>query len=240
MNNLAYQNKEEIIIGSNQPYLLPYIGYWQLMNLADTYVISDSMQYIKKGYINRNSILLNNQAHRFSLEVIGVHEETLINEVTVGNNARKIVSTISHAYKKSPNFANVFPMIEEVLLNKEKNLARYIGNSIEVIANYLEMNTQFIYLSDLQGETSLKSQDRTVDICKRVNASRYVNAIGGQHLYDKETFLAEGMDLSFLKTSEFEYKQYYNEFIPNLSIVDILMFNSKETIKGMLEAYSLE
>lgn len=228
-----------MIVGSNQPYLFPYIAYWQLINMSEVYVISDSMQYIKKGYINRNNILLNGKEHRFSLEVTGVHEDTLINEVLVGNNARKIVSTITHAYKKAAHFDEVFPMLESILLNKEKNLAKYLGNSIKEIARYLDMNTQFVYLSDLQEETSLKAQARTVDICKRAKASRYVNAIGGQHLYDKEAFLKEGMELSFLQTNDCKYKQYYNEFIPNLSIVDILMFNSKEAVKEMLSGYSL-
>lgn len=235
---LKKMNKE-IVVGSNQPYLFPYIAYWQLINLADIFVISDSMQYIKKGYINRNNFLLNGQSHRFSLEVLGVHENTLISEVNVGRNGRKILATISHAYKKAPFFKDVFPMMEDILLNDEKNLARYIGRSIIKISHYLAMDTQFIYLSELQGETTLKAQARTVDICKKVDASQYVNAIGGRSLYDKETFLEEGMDLSFLKTDEVKYKQYYNEFVPNLSIIDVLMFNSKESIKEMLKAYTL-
>ncbi len=231
---------QEIIVGSNQPYLFPYIAYWQLINMSDVFVISDSMQYMKKSFINRNNILLNGKSHRFTLEMIGVHETTPINEVKVGKNARKIAITISHAYKKAPYFKDVFPMIEDILLNEENNLSKYIGNSIKTISQYLNIDTQFIYLSDLQGETSLKAQARTVDICKRVNATHYVNAIGGQNLYDKDTFLNEDMELSFLKTNEINYKQYYNqEFIPHLSIIDILMFNSKEEIRKMLNAYSL-
>jgi hypothetical protein len=125
------------------------------------------------------------------------------------------------------------------LTNEEKNLAKYLGNSIKVIAKYLEMNTEFIYLSELQGETSLKAQDRTVDICKRVNAKQYINAIGGQDLYDKEAFFKDGIQLSFLKTKDIEYKQYYNQFVPHLSILDVLMFNSKEEIKELLNRYDL-
>lgn len=228
-----------MIVGSNQPYLFPYMAYWQLINLSDVYVISDSMQYIKKGYINRNNILLNGKSHQYSLEVLGVHEKTLINEVEVGRNARKIISTITHAYKKAPYYSEVFPMIGDILASDEKNLARYIGHSIKEIATYLEMGTKFIYLSELQGETSLKAQARTIDLCKKVNATQYVNAIGGRHLYDKNSFHTESMTLSFLQTTEHKYKQYFNEFIPNLSIIDVLMFNSKKTIKEMLDRYTL-
>jgi len=226
-------------LGSNQPYLFPYIGYWQLMNISDIYVISDSMQYIRKGYINRNNILFEGKRHLFTLEVLGVHTETLINEVTVGRSPLKIIRTIAHAYKKAPYFEEVYPMLEEIFLNDEKNLAKYLANSIEKIAQYLGMDTKFIYLSDLQGETSLRGQDRVIDICKRVNADHYINAIGGQELYDKKDFLQEGIKLNFLKTGDIEYKQFYDEFVPNLSIIDVMMFNSKEEIKEILKEYVL-
>jgi len=228
-----------MLVASNQPYLFPYIGYWQLMNLADTFVISDSMQYIKKGYINRNYILLNGERHRFTMEVMGVHGTSLINEASVGNNARKIISTIKHAYKNAPYFNEVFPLIDDLLHHKEKNLARYLGHSMQAIAQYIGMNTDFIYLSELQGETDLKAQDRTIDICKRVNAEKYVNAIGGQSLYDKESFKNEGMELSFLEVADLEYKQYRNDFVPHLSIIDVLMFNSKDEVNDLLGKYAL-
>lgn len=226
-------------VGGNQPYLFPYIGYWQLMNISDIYVISDSMQYIKRGYINRNNILVDGKRHLFTLEVSGVHSKTLINEIKVGNNSKKIIKSIFHAYKKAPYFDEVYPLIEQIVLNDEKNLAKYVGYSIERVAQYLDMDTKFIYLNDLQGETSLKAQDRIIDMCKRLNADHYINAIGGQILYDKEDFLKEGMKLNFLKMGDIEYKQFGNEFIPNLSIVDVMMFNSKEEIKELLNKYVL-
>lgn len=228
-----------MIVGSNQPYLFAYIGYWQLINLADVYVISDSMQYIKKGYINRNSILVDNRKHLFTLEVIGVHGDSLINEVKVGNNSKKIIKTIFHAYKKAPYFDEVFPLIEDILSNREKNLAKYIGYSIKAISNYLDIDTKFIYLSDLQGETELKAQARTIDICKRVGATKYVNAIGGQKLYKREDFLKENIELNFLKTDDFQYRQFNSEFIPHLSIIDVMMFNSKDEVKELLNRFSL-
>lgn len=226
-------------LGSNQPYLFPYIGYWQLMNISDIYVISDSMQYIRKGYINRNYILFNDKRHLFTLEVLGVHTETRINEVTVGTISPKILRTITHTYKKAPYFEDVYPMIEQILSNNEKNLAKFIGYSMERVAQYLGIDTKFVYLSDLQGETSLRGQDRVLDICKRVNADHYINAIGGQELYDRNDFLKEGIKLNFLKTGDIEYRQFNNEFVPNLSIIDIMMFNSKEEIKEMLKKYTL-
>lgn len=228
-----------MIVGSNQPYLFPYIGYWQLINIANVFVLSDSMQYIKKGYINRNYILINGERHRYTLEVLGVHSDTLINEIRVGNNATKILKSIFNAYKKAPYFEEIYPMLEQIFLNNEKNLAKYVGYSIERVARYLEMDTTFIYLNDLQGKTSLRAQDRTIDICKKLNADQYINSIGGQKLYSKEAFKDHGIKLNFIKTELIEYRQFQNEFVPNLSIIDVLMFNSIEEIKVMLQKYVL-
>ena len=228
-----------MILGYYQPYLFPYIGYWQLMNIVDTFVIADSVQHIKRGYINRNNILINGQRNMFTLEVLGVHQGMLINEIEVGRNAKKILRSIFLAYKKAPYFEEVFPMIEQILLNDEKNLAKYVGYSIERIACYLDMDTKFIYESDLPQDTSLKAQDTIIEICKRFNADHYINAIGGQVLYDKDDFLKEGIVLNFLKTGDIKYKQFNNEFVPNLSIVDVLMFNTKGEIKEMLTKYTL-
>lgn len=130
-------------------------------------------------------------------------------------------------------------MLEQIFLNDEKNLAKYVGYSIERVAQYLYIDTKIIYLSDLQVETSLKAQERVIDFCKRINSNHYINAIGRQVLYNKEDFFKEGMKLNFLKTGDMEYKQFSNEFIPNLSIVDVMMFNSKEEIKEMLNRYEL-
>ncbi len=226
-------------IGCNQPYFFPYIGYWKLINISDIYVISDSMQYIKQGYINRNNMLINGRRHLFTLEVLDAHRSSLINEVKVGRNSRKILKSIFRAYRRAPYFEEIYPMLEEILLNDQKNLAKYVGYSIERIVQYLDIDTKIIYLSDLQGETSLKGEDRVIDMCKRLNSDHYINAIGGQKLYNKENFLKEGIKLNFIKTGDIEYKQFNNEFVPKLSIIDVMMFNSKEEIKEMLNMYEL-
>lgn len=228
-----------MLVGSNQPYLLPYLAYWQLMNRVDYYVISDNMNFIRHGYINRNYILSEGKRSLFTLEVLGVHQDTPINQVDVGRNRKKILRTIASIYQKAPYFKKTFPIMEDIFTNEEKNLAIFLGHSIKKIAHFLEMDTKFIYLSDLQGETPLKAQARTIDICKRLNADHYINAIGGQELYNRDDFAKEEIKLSFLKMDAIEYKQFENDFIPDLSILDVMMFNSKDEIKKMLGNYSL-
>lgn len=228
-----------MILGNQQPYLFPYIGYWQLIKHVDIYVIADNMQYIKKGFINKNYILSNNKSHRFTLETEGVNLGKLINQINVGNNAKKILKTIYHSYSKAPYFHDVYPILENILLNNEKNLAKYVSYSIESIANYLKINTKFIIESDLNIDSYLSAQQGIINICKIFDANQYINAIGGQKLYNKNDFLDNSIELSFLKTEEIIYKQFNHEFISNLSIIDIMMFNSTDEIKNMLERYTL-
>lgn len=222
-----------------QPYLFPYIGYWQLINAVDTFVIYDDVNYINKGYINRNSIIVNGKSQQFTLELIGASQNKLINEIEVGNNSKKLLKTIEMSYKKAPYFDIVFPAIEDVLSQKENNLAKFIGYSIQKISNYLEISTKFIYSSDIEKDNSLKAQDKILDICQKLNAINYINAIGGQELYDKEKFQAENIKLNFLETKTTEYKQFKNEFIPYLSIIDVMMFSNRDEIKSMLREYKL-
>jgi len=222
-----------------QPYLFPYIGYWQLIEAVDTFVIYDDVNFIKQGYINRNNILSNGNKQTFTLELIGASSNKLINEILVGRNVKKLLKTIKQNYIKAPYFKDTFPVIENILNNKEKNLARFVGYSLQKLSYYLDIDTKFIYSSDIEKDNTLKGQDKVLTICNILKADKYINAIGGQKLYSKEIFKKNGIELNFLKSELIEYKQFKNDFIPNLSIIDILMFNNKDNIKKMLKRYEL-
>lgn len=228
-----------MILAIMQPYFFPYIGYWQLINTVDTSVIYDDVNYIKQGYINRNSILVGDNAQKVTLEVIGASSNKLIKEVQVGNNTKKLLKSIDQAYKKAPQYEIVFPLLQEILENQEKNLAKFLGNSIQKIVDYLEIDTRIIYSSDIKKDNDLKAQEKILDICQRLEASRYINAIGGKALYSKEDFSDKNIELNFIKTELTEYKQFKNEFVSYLSIIDIMMFNSRDDIKKMSDRYEL-
>lgn len=231
--------KKRVSVAINQPYLFPYITYWQLINSVDTFVIADNMNYIKKGYINRNNILINGKAHMITLDLVAASQNKLINEIEIGNNCAKILKSIERSYGRAPYFQDVFLLIKSILEFPEKNLAKFITNSLKNISNYLDIDTTFIYLSDIKINKNLKSQDKIIDICERLNAKNYINLIGGQELYSKERFKEHGIKLNFIETETVEYQQFKNEFIPCLSIIDILMFNSKEEVINMLDRYNL-
>ncbi len=229
-------------VGIMQPYFFPYIGYWQLMNLVDLYVIYDDVNYIKGGWINRNRILSNGTDIYINLPIIGASPNKLINEVKVNINEKminKVLNTIKGCYSKAPYFNEIYPLIEKIMVNKEENIALFLKYSFEVICDYLEINTKFILSSNLQKNSELKGQDKVIHICKVLNSDEYYNAIGGKELYSKEIFDSNNLKLYFIETKIKEYKQLKNNFIPGLSIIDILMFNSKNECKKMLNEYSI-
>lgn len=222
-----------------QPYFFPYIGYWQLINSVDIFIIYDDVNFIKRGYINRNNILINNVKHLFTLALIKSSQNKKINEILIGENNKKILRTIEQSYLKAPFFHDIFPIIEDIFSNKEKDLSKFLGNSLQIFSKYLDINTKFEYSSMIENDKSLQAQDRLIEISKILNATDYINAIGGEQLYDKNAFSDAGINLSFIQTELINYKQFNNKFIPNLSIIDVMMFNSKEDIKEMLKKYTL-
>lgn len=222
-----------------QPYFFPYIGYWQLVDAVDNFVIYDDVNYIKQGFINRNSILYNGEPMRFTLETIGASSNKLINQVRVGRNKKKLLNTIGHAYKRAPYFEPTINLIESLMMNEEENLARYVGSSIEKISSYIGLNTHFIYSSDIAKDNSLTGADKVIRICKILRSDIYCNSIGGLNIYDKMDFKKNGVDLKFIRTTPPVYKQFSHCFIPNLSIIDLLMFNERASVLDYIQDYTL-
>lgn len=226
-------------IGIMQPYFMPYIGYWQLLAAVDTYVIYDDVNYIKKGWINRNNILVNNDKQMFTISLNGASQNKLINEITIADDFTKLRKTITMAYHKAPYYSNVMTLLDDIFSYQSNNLADFIANSIELVCQYLDIQTKIIMSSDIEKDNSLKGQDKILEICKLLNADTYYNAIGGQELYDKSVFAKENIKLCFLKSDIPEYSQYKNAFVPGLSILDVMMWNDVDEINTMLDKFDL-
>lgn len=223
-----------------QPYFFPYIGYFQLLNYVDMYLLYDDVNYINRGWINRNYILVNNKKHLLTLSLKKASQNKLIKEIEIaGDQKGKIIKTIQRSYARAPFFSDAYPLIESVFQFEETNLAIFLYRSIKAIADFLDCGTRIGLSSDIGRNNGLKGQDRILDLCETLGATQYVNAIGGKELYSKEAFQERGFRLNFLKTDPIEYEQYGNDFEPNLSIIDVLMFNSKKTVKGFLKRFQL-
>ncbi len=226
-----------------QPYIFPYIGYFQLMNVVDEFIIYDNIEFTKKGWINRNRILANGTDSFITLplkkdsDYLTVKERRLADTWLVDR--KKILNKINGSYKKAPYFNNVYPIIEQCLLFNDINLFRFILNSIEVIKRYLNISTSLTISSSLNIDHSLKAEKKVIEICKIREADTYINSIGGTALYTKDDFKQQAIKLCFLKTGDIQYRQFNNDFVPHLSIIDVMMFNSIDEIKLMLNNYKL-
>lgn len=224
-----------------QPYIFPYIGYFQLINSVDKFVVYDNIQYTKKGWINRNRILVNGKDEYITLSLkkgsdyLDVYERELAD--TFATEKIKLLRKIADSYRKAPEYNNVYPLIESIINLKEQNLFNYIFSSLKTICIFLEIKTQFVVSSTLDIDHTLKSQDKVLAICNALNATQYINPIGGVELYAKDAFLQKNIQLNFLKSTTIEYTQYANEFVPWLSIIDVLMFNNKEMVKQYLNSH---
>lgn len=227
--------------GIMQPYFFPYIGYWQLINAVDTFVVYDNIQYTKKGWFNRNRFLQNGSDALFSIPLKSDSDYLDVNQrfISPEYNKKKLIAQFQNAYSKAPYIKEVMPIIEKIIMYDDDNLFSYTLNSIKEICNYLNINTVIAISSAIDIDHSLKGSEKVKAICKALDTNIYINAIGGMSLYNKENFSENGLELKFIKTKEIQYHQFDNEFVPWLSIIDVIMFNNKEEIKKMLEGFEL-
>ena len=228
-----------------QPYIFPYIGYFQLINAVDKFVFYDDVNYIKKGWINRNRILVNSDANLFTVPVLKASQNKLINQIEVNqqffsNWKVKFITTLEQSYKKAPYYNQTTNIIQKVLNQPYSNISDLAIRSIADISNYLELPTVFEKSSRSYANTKgMEKADRLIEICKINAVNIYINPNGGKELYNKPYFKAKNVDLFFIENKIIPYQQFNDSFIGGLSIIDVLMFNSKEDIKNMLTQYTL-
>jgi hypothetical protein len=229
-------------VGIMQPYFLPYMGYWQLIARVDRFVVYDTVQYTKKGWINRNRFLQNGKDEIFSLPLKADSSLLYVRdrELSPAFDRKKLVRQFVGAYGKAPFFAENFPVIESIVMCPEPNLFGYIENSIATLCAYLGIKTEIIRSSEIKtGHENLKGQDKVLDICKALGAESYVNPIGGVDLYKKEDFLREGIRLTFLRSRLLDYACFGRPCLPHLSILDVMMFCAPAQVKTYLEWFDL-
>ena len=227
-----------------QPYFFPYLGYYQLVNAVDKFVFYDDVQYIKGGWINRNKILVSGRENIFTLSLVALSPNKKINEIAINQNYDKVLRKIAHSYQKAPYFNQVFPLIEDVFssINKSSLISEIAAVSIMMVSKFIDLDTIFEFSSKLYSNTrSLNRTARLVEICKQNNADTYINPKGGRELYTKDEFNKHNINLYFINNHFTEYRQFNNNpFIPNLSIIDVLMFNSPGMVKEIINNYELE
>ncbi len=225
-----------------QPYIFPYIGYFQLINAVDKFVIYDDVNFINKGWINRNNILVGGKAHLFTIPLKDASQNKLINEVYLlaGDPWRKkLLKTLQQSYQKAPNYHAVFSLVEEIVNSSAESIYELTLIALRKVCAYMGIETEIVSSSRIYNNTDLRGPERILDICKQEGAAHYINPVGGMELYDKDKFEQEGIKLNFIKSVVHPYPQFQNAFVPWLSVIDVLMFNDPSKITTLLKEYEL-
>lgn len=219
-----------------QPYFLPYIGYFQLIAASDLFIVYDNIKYTKKGWINRNRLLLNGADSYFTLPLKSAPDSMNVvdRELAPDFNRGRMLNQFAGAYAKAPHYRETMELLEQIIRYPEDNLFGYIDHSIRAVCERLGIKTMIQISSRLDIDHQLKGQDKVVALCLRAGANEYLNPIGGVELYSQDHFQSNGVALKFLKSRPFEYEQFSGTFVPWLSIVDVMMFNSVDKIKSLI------
>jgi hypothetical protein len=226
-----------------QPYFFPYLGYFQLLNAVDAFIFYDDVQFIKGGWINRNRYLQNGKPAYFGLQMIGASANKNINEIGLNTSEivqSKLLKTLQQNYAKAPYVNDVLALVNGVLGSGTDNLAEMTARSVMMVCEYLGFNKDFYFSSNLTfGKTASDRTQRLIALIKGLNGKTYLNTPGGKTLYNKADFRKEGIELYFIEGELPAYTQQSKAFVPGLSIIDVLMYNSKPEVRNMLNAYSL-
>ena len=215
-----------------QPYLFPYLGYFQLINSVDTFIILDDVNYITRGWINRNKIMINGAEKYITIPLEKQSQNKLICDQYFywdDQWKNKILKSIRHAYGKALFYCEIFPMINFLFENKgHQSLSEFNYQCLKTISDRLEINVKYNFSSKCDSATDKKNSKRIVNLCQKFHTDIYVNAIGGKELYTQKDFYP--ITLRFIKRLDNEN---------NLSIIDILMRNGFTKTKELIKQYEL-
>jgi len=224
-------------LGIMQPYFLPYIGYFQLLNYCDTFVLYDDIEYTKKGWITRNRIQFNGDVRLFSLNLKKDSDYLSIKDRSLAESfdRSKLLRLFEETLRRTPHYEETIELLRPIVSCGSSDLFSYLENSINLVCQQIGVTTKLIKSSDLDIDHELRGQQRVLEICSVLNAEQYINPIGGMELYDIESFKSRGLKLSFIKSKLSPYSQGVFDFIPALSIVDQLAFCGAAATKMALE-----
>lgn len=225
-----------------QPYFFPYLGYWQLLNVVDRFVIYDNVNFIKGGWINRNRILINGKPSYITIPLHQASPNKLIADISLQSShawQSKMIKSIENTYRKAPFFSKIYPIIKQIIGYKTDNLADFLVYQLKTMAAFLQIKTELINSSHHYKKTNLTGQDRILDICKHEGATTYINLQGGQALYNAATFRSQGIKLCFIVMQHTPYPQKSTEFVASLSLIDALMEIGPQGVAEQLNKFNL-
>lgn len=230
-------------IAMMQPYLFPYLGYFQLIAHSDVFVLGDDLQYVKASWINRNRILVNGQEKLITFPLkkadpyIAIGQRWLADDFE--REGERLLRTFELSYARAPQCREVLPLLASILTHPERNLARFTEHSLRVLCRHLGIETPMLRGSEVLDTREMDKQERVIRLAQTLEGERYVNPIGGLALYCPQRFAEHGLELRFLRMGKVQYPQFKHPFVPALSIIDVLMFNPPERIAEFMGCFEL-
>jgi len=227
-----------------QPYFLPYVGYFHLLDAVDEFVFFDDVNFIKRGWVNRNNFLVQGRAHLFSVSLIGASQNDLIKDVRINYTEKwkdNFIKILQFNYSKAKNYEAIFSFMNKYLSQDYEYISDLNIAIIEGICAYLEMEKTFKKSSSIAYDRAASAEGKILSICSVQKATQYINPIGGLELYDKAQFTEKNIVLNFVQSEALSYEQHKGkEFVPHLSFLDMLMFCDVSQVKEHLKKYSLK
>jgi hypothetical protein len=221
-----------------QPYFLPYIGYFQLIEYCDAFVIYDNIQYTKRGWINRNRILFGDSARTITIPLRGASDYLDIRdrEIAPEFDRDKLLALLRQSYGHAPFWDEHEPLLATIVNYPVDNLFDFVAHSITRLAETLAISTKIIVSSSLVVDASLRGEQRVVATCSALGASEYVNPIGGLNLYSEAAFGDRGIRLSFLRSRLTPYPQFSVPHVEALSVIDAMMFVEPQDLRARISS----
>lgn len=222
-----------MILAAMQPYFFPYLGYYQLAAGAGRFVFLDDVAFIRRGFIHRNTVLLDGQPHRFTLPVAAASQNRTIAEHRFAGDFARFLQQLRHGYRRAPYFEGTYALVDSVCRRHGGNVARLCADSVQAVFSYLGLELEASFSSDIP--VAGRGQERILALCHRIGADTYHNPPGGQALYSSTDFRARGVRLRFVHGKFPAYPQIGREdFMPGLSMIDVLMHNPPADVARML------
>jgi hypothetical protein len=228
-----------------QPYFFPYLGYFQLICAVDRFILFDDVQYIQRGWINRNRILKPVEGHQYIQMPIAKHgSAALIKDVEAvpGHKWKtRILRQVEHYHTSAPFYPAVRALLTDCFAFDGLNVARLNGHCLRLVCSYIGIEPD-IELSSRMGldYMGIAGPDEWgLTVSEQLGACEYVNPVGGVAFFDAAKYAEHGVKLTFLTPSLPPYDQRRDAFEPSMSIVDVLMFNSPDRVRAMLDDYKL-
>jgi hypothetical protein len=231
-------------IGIMQPYFFPYLGYFQLINLVDRFILFDDVQYIRHGWIARNRILKPSEGFQYIIMPLATHDQrTLIRDIKAQDGSEwkeKIMRQLEHYKKRAPYYKDVMQLLDKCWESKEESVAQLNGNYLKTICGYIGVNFKVEISSKMNFDYSGVNDagEWALKISEQLGAAEYINPASGAELFDKAKFEKSGIQLTFIHPKLEAYSQRRESFEAGLSIIDVLMFNPLDKVREMLTNYT--